>query len=101
MLSFRFVAAREITHQEGRSLAERIWSNATSILLVSVPTNVATSMKKAIGSLHESPSTIIETGSSAWGTDSSVMFDSFVQSFGGEFLSVDIRLEPLFACANG
>jgi hypothetical protein len=40
---------------------------------------------------------ILETGSSAWGTDSSRLFASYVAAFGGEFLTVDIRVEPLLA----
>lgn len=39
------------------------------------------------------PSLIIETGTSAWGCDSSRLFDSFVKKFGGEFHSVDLRVE--------
>jgi len=37
---------------------------------------------------------ILETGSSAWGTNSSLLFDSFVNSFGGQFETVDIRISP-------
>jgi hypothetical protein len=39
---------------------------------------------------------ILETGSSAWGTNSSLLFDSYVNSFGGAFASVDLRPEPMF-----
>jgi hypothetical protein len=38
---------------------------------------------------------IIETGSSAWGVNSSMLFDSYVNSFGGTFTTVDMRLVPL------
>jgi hypothetical protein len=41
-------------------------------------------------------STIIETGSSAWGCNSSILFDSFVNSFGGKLLTCDLRMEPAF-----
>jgi hypothetical protein len=41
-------------------------------------------------------STIIETGSSAWGCNSSILFDSFVNSFGGKLLTCDLRIEPSF-----
>ena len=48
--------------------------------------------------------TIIETGSSAWGTNSSVLFDSYVNSFGGSLISVDIRSYPMlhlkFQCSS-
>jgi hypothetical protein len=49
----------------------------------------------AIRLLEERPCTILETGSSAWGTDSSRLFDAYVARFGGEFATVDIRLQPL------
>jgi hypothetical protein len=53
------------------------------------------SFLEALRLLQERPSWIIETGSSAWGTDSSRLFDNYVASFGGTFWSVDIRLEPM------
>ena len=37
---------------------------------------------------------ILETGSSAWGTNSSILFDNYVKKFGGSFVTVDIREEP-------
>jgi hypothetical protein len=50
------------------------------------------------------PLTIIETGSSAWGANSSVLFDSYVNSFGGSFDTVDIRTFPMlhliFKCTS-
>lgn len=49
----------------------------------------------ALSSLDQRPANIIETGSSAWGTNSSLLFDSYVNSFGGSFQTVDIRLQPL------
>jgi hypothetical protein len=49
----------------------------------------------ALLNLNHKPSLIIETGSSAWGTNSSLLFDSYVNSFGGQFITVDIRIEPL------
>ncbi len=42
---------------------------------------------------HDKPN-IVETGTSAYGTDSSRLFDSFVRSFGGKFFSVDINTYP-------
>jgi hypothetical protein len=36
------------------------------------------------------PQTILETGMSAWGTDSTRLFDSYTRSFGGALWSVDI-----------
>jgi hypothetical protein len=53
------------------------------------------SMQEAISALGGRPSWIVETGSSAWGTDSSRLFDSYVATFGGRFWSVDLRLEPM------
>jgi len=44
-------------------------------------------------SLIEAPYTILETGTSAWGCDSTRLFDALVREFGGFFISVDIRSE--------
>lgn len=52
-------------------------------------------MLDAIELLGERPSLILETGSSAWGTNSSRLFDDYVVTFGGEFTTVDIRIAPL------
>ncbi len=48
----------------------------------------------ALMNIHEINATIVETGTSAYGTDSSRLFDSFVRSFGGKFFSVDINTYP-------
>ena len=48
----------------------------------------------ALGSLSGRAATIIETGTSAYGTDSSRLFDSYVRNFGGNFYSVDINPYP-------
>jgi len=48
----------------------------------------------ALRELNERPALILETGTSAWGTDSSSLFASYVKSFGGAFYTVDIRSEP-------
>jgi hypothetical protein len=50
-------------------------------------------MTIAVGLLNASPATILETGTSCRGTDSTRLFDSYVRSFGGEFWSVDIDPE--------
>jgi hypothetical protein len=48
----------------------------------------------ALKHTDKSEVSIIETGTSAYGTDSSRLFDSFVRSFGGKFFSVDISTYP-------
>jgi hypothetical protein len=55
------------------------------------------SLRDTLGLLDGRPSLILETGSSAWGTDSSRLFDAYVASFGGEFHTVDLRVEPMLA----
>lgn len=40
------------------------------------------------------PKTILETGTSAWGTDSTRLWDAYVSQFGGEFWSVDLSPTP-------
>ena len=52
-------------------------------------------LSAALKKLDHRPAFIIETGSSAWGANSSQLFDSYVNSFGGHFISVDIRDEPM------
>lgn len=51
-------------------------------------------MTVGLRSLCEQPALILETGSSAWGTNSSRLWASYVRSFGGKFETVDIRDEP-------
>jgi hypothetical protein len=48
----------------------------------------------ALQNISASKPTIVETGTSAYGTDSSRLFDSYVRSFGGKFFSVDINRYP-------
>lgn len=43
---------------------------------------------------NDQPQLIVETGTSAWGTDSTRLWDAYVNNFGGEFWSVDISPEP-------
>jgi hypothetical protein len=39
------------------------------------------------------PCTILETGTSAWGTDSTRLFNAYVRAFGGALWTVDVRDE--------
>lgn len=48
----------------------------------------------ALSSLSKANPVILETGTSAYGTDSSRLFDMYVRNFGGEFYSVDINSYP-------
>ena len=48
----------------------------------------------ALDSLSGRAATILETGTSAYGTDSSRLFDSYVRNFGGNFYTVDINSYP-------
>jgi hypothetical protein len=43
---------------------------------------------------HGAPLHIIETGTSAWGADSTRLWDEYVQYCGGQLQSVDLRPEP-------
>jgi hypothetical protein len=55
------------------------------------------SMTSALESLGGRPATIVETGVSCRGTDSTRLFDSYIRSFGGSFASVDIDPEVVAA----
>lgn len=48
----------------------------------------------ALHLLDKKPAVIVETGTSAWGTDSTRLWSAYVNSFGGKLFSVDIRSEP-------
>jgi hypothetical protein len=48
----------------------------------------------ALKNSNARPLNIIETGTSAWGTDSTRLWDAYVQHFGGEFWSVDLSTAP-------
>lgn len=52
------------------------------------------SLTLALEALHGRPAVVVETGTSAWGTDSTRLWASYVASFGGLVYSVDIRPEP-------
>jgi hypothetical protein len=43
--------------------------------------------------LNGKPALIVETGTSAWGTDSTRLWDTYIRKFGGKLYSVDIRKE--------
>jgi len=48
---------------------------------------------EVLNRIAPAPAVIIETGTSAWGTDSTRIWDSYIRRFGGSFHSVDIRKE--------
>lgn len=58
------------------------------------------SLSNALALLGERPAYIVETGSAAWGAKSTLLFDSYVNSFGGQLDSVDIRLEPAYTLSR-
>ena len=53
-----------------------------------------TSLLDTIRHLDGRPAVILETGSSAWGTNSTCLWDAYVQEFGGRLWSVDLRRTP-------
>jgi hypothetical protein len=55
---------------------------------------------KAISLLGDAPARILETGSSAWGTDSTRLWARYINNFGGELDSVDIREAPRSELGN-
>lgn len=57
-------------------------------------------IEHALSKLKSKPAVIVETGSSAWGTNSSLLWDSYVSHFGGLFLSTDIRFSPSASLAK-
>ena len=53
-----------------------------------------TSLLDTIRLLDGRSAVILETGSSAWGTNSTCLWDAYVQEFGGSVWSVDLRRTP-------
>jgi hypothetical protein len=54
----------------------------------------APGFRLALRRLAGRPARIVETGTSAWGVDSTLLFDSYVRHFGGRLDSVDLRSLP-------
>lgn len=82
---FRIAVRRVSTPQDLVELHFRFWSDVNH----PVKENFITILNSiSLGGC------ILETGSAAWGTQSTRLFDSFVKKFGGSFVSVDIRREP-------
>ena len=64
-------------------------------LYFSEPSHINKSMfSKLLEKSGNRPLNIFETGSSAWGTNSSLLFNNYVNKFGGRFVTVDLRKEP-------
>lgn len=51
-------------------------------------------IEKCLDLLAEKPVNIIETGTSAWGTDSTRLWTKYISTFGGNLWTIDIREEP-------
>jgi hypothetical protein len=49
---------------------------------------------KVLKHFEKRPLVIVETGTSAWGADSTRLWDQYIRCFGGELKSVDLRSEP-------
>lgn len=75
-----FNDANELTKQHFN-----FWSNSTHLNYIS--------FQIVLNALTKEPAKIIETGTSAWGTDSTRIWDSYIRKYGGELWTVDIRKE--------
>jgi len=51
----------------------------------------------ALDLLGGRPARILETGTAAWGTRSTLLFAAYVEAFGGEVVTIDMRVEPALA----
>lgn len=56
-----------------------------------LPHQNASNLTTALRILSKKPAVILETGTSAYGVDSSRLFDSYIRNFGGSFFSIDNR----------
>lgn len=85
----RWLYRRQLRQLTPSSLLEghfRIFSSPSHVCL--------SGFKVALDLLDGGPASIIETGTSAWGTDSTALWAKYVKTFGGRLWSVDIRQEP-------
>lgn len=61
-------------------------------------------LSSGLSLLEKKSALIIETGTAAYGSNSTILFDSYVSSFGGEVITVDNRITPLMKikdyCSN-
>ena len=97
------VQARKTTRSEARKYREyesKQFTSGAELLAYHFSTwsskdhvNVA-GFEAAIALMAEKPQVIVETGTSAWGTDSTRLWDAYVRNFGGEFWSVDLSPAP-------
>lgn len=52
------------------------------------------SLRHTLNQLGGRPARILETGTAAWGTRSTILFSAYVEAFGGEVVTIDMRIEP-------
>ncbi len=53
-----------------------------------------TTLAAALHGLGGRPARVFETGTAAWGTQSTLLFSAYVAAYGGEVVTVDTRLSP-------
>ena len=82
--------ATRIKHSNLEDLIESHFLNYSEINHPCIST-----LSLALKLLNQKTAVIVETGSSAWGSNSTLLFDSYCNSFGGSLDTVDIRLQPL------
>ena len=54
-------------------------------------------LHEALSLLGGGRARILETGTAAWGTRSTLLFAAYVEAFGGEVMTIDTRVEPALA----
>lgn len=52
------------------------------------------SLRHTLNQLGGRPARILETGTAAWGSRSTILFSAYVEAFGGEVVTIDMRIEP-------
>ena len=77
---------KKIEKIDGTELVKQHFNYWSNLNHINVPAFLL-----AIKALGERPAVIVETGTSAWGTDSTRLWDHYVELFGGKFYSIDIR----------
>lgn len=94
-LSIKGISARGVNNSRTRYLDYQTLLSKHFEEIANLDHPCRLTLGEALKKLNKKPAVIVETGSSAWGTNSSVLFDSYVNSFGGSFETVDLRIQPL------
>lgn len=91
--SLGLIRSERLRHYEPKNLDALVWNHFVQYSDTNHVNRAG--MTLALRHLDGQAALIVETGSSAWGTNSSLLFDSYVREFGGIFFTVDVRAKAV------